>query len=491
MRGVSARLKRIPEKKSDNFELNHCETFTSRALQALKNSENSDKDHIDKVIRDHDGLVALDIAIDVLGGSHESFNHTNNLSPPSPSSHSFDTSNSISKIIANPPVSSPQQSESAPFLDSKKVNQISLSPIHLPDLILTKPSKKIGFDEYKARQQTKTKKVWTRQECIDEYARRDSLKEACDLVIPKKTSFSPIYRPKPSVRKNSNPLKSPVPSPIHNNELAPENLEFEPVDPSSQISEEFNLAWELGLLTPPRQRKIRRGRCHIDRDTSIISSSKDVITSTETLVSSDLPRNELNPPIENERPEKDVITSTETLVSSDLPQNRPTSRTPCNLPTIDTDPNYDHFPLFEKIKEEFDRLARSPTPPQDSENCNQISTVFHHPSTLPQPSPSQALEDSTETSSSSLPPVNCSPLSSSSVQSDNSTSSLSTTSSDSSSSESLDSDSSTNSSSSDSSSTSSQSTSTKSDVREASHPKPSNDSSTSPDWKRWDRCFKE
>ncbi|KAJ8668093.1 hypothetical protein QAD02_009756 [Eretmocerus hayati] len=436
----------VPERNTLNCELEHCEKLTSGPLLALRESASLKSTDFDKIANDK-GLVALDIAIDILATPSESHQLTDN---------SCSSSHKSSLLTSEPdPQSSalPSQiSQPDPVSDSQQINQISIAPVHSPDLASCKPKKKLNLVEYNARQKTATKKNWTKADCIREYANRESLKEARDLVIPKETLFSPIYRPKPSVREDSSPLPPQIPVCVHNNELAPENLEFEAVDAYPQISQEFNPAWGLGLNSPPKD--------------SCATAPKD-------------PTPLISPPPQFQ----------DSFVTLDKnPQDEETNSISGSLPTIDTDPDYNHFPLFKKNQELFDRLARSPTPPQDSGNCTQLPTSSRTPK-APQISeictqlsshphhPSPPSHGPEHTSSSSLPLVNCISLPSPSHQSSNSESSNSNSSTTSSSSDS--SSSSTDSPSSESSNSDSLTTSSSSDSTDSPSSESSNSDSSS------------
>ncbi|KAJ8675977.1 hypothetical protein QAD02_011763 [Eretmocerus hayati] len=292
-------------------------------------------------MNDGNGLVALDIAIDILGGS----THTQNTCSPRPESvsrspsHSYICKSLPSSSASTTPISSltetPENSKSLP--DPQKINQISINSTNLPDLLVTKPVKKLNLEAYRERKQTPAKKKWTRQDCIDEYANRACLREARDLQIPKKSPFSPICQPRSTTQKSliQLPSQSPVDRnpnfPIHNNELIPENLDFDPVDSFTTISKEFDLAWELGLLSPP-------------------IATRDAI-----------PAPSIAQPREG--------------VSSRALQGSSTDLTSSNVYTIDNDPNYDHFPLFKNLKELIDHLARPISPPQTAEDLRQTSSA--------------------------------------------------------------------------------------------------------------------
>ncbi|KAJ8683308.1 hypothetical protein QAD02_019100 [Eretmocerus hayati] len=447
-RGQSPTVKSIivvPEKNNSNCELKRCETITSGALQALQGSVSSEKTHFDKITHDDKGLVALDIAIDILAGPSKSHQLTNN---------SFSSSPAKSETHPQSSVLPSRDSQLDSVLGSQRVNQISISPSRSPDLAPCEPRKKINLDEYNARRKTATKKKWTREDSIREYANRPSLKEARELQIPKKTSFSPIYRPRPAPRKEkANPLLDVV---SHNNELIPEKLDFEPADAFPQILQEFELAWELGLVTPPT------APCNSSRILSSPSQARSLTIAESSRV--------------------EVATLTENETPSHLAQHDLTKPTPCARYTIDNDPEYNHFPLFKKIQEEFDYLARPFSPPLTPEKRERSLSPAH----LSNPPPASSSDSSSNSSDSS---TSSSSSDSSSNSSDSSTSSSSSDSSSNSSDSSTSSSSSDSSSNSSESSTSSPNSSVEADKSFVLQIKKSSEFENPLDWSKWDRCF--
>ncbi|KAJ8682990.1 hypothetical protein QAD02_018782 [Eretmocerus hayati] len=164
--------------------------------------------HFYKVMDNDIGLIGLDIAIDILGGSTQTENHfilysefrLKSLDP----SHAFKPlpSSSAPRNLLSFSAENPRTLK--PLPDLQEINQTSIGLTDSPDLFVTKPVKKLNLKAYRERNKNSTKKMWTRQDCIREYANRACLKEARDLHSPKKTSFSPICQAHPVSPKTQN-----------------------------------------------------------------------------------------------------------------------------------------------------------------------------------------------------------------------------------------------------------------------------------------------